>query len=119
MSKVDEAIVEIDKAMADMAPIHEGLRDYYLLDIHPDTKIAVSAAIDLYDRRLALLAGSRSALTSLVSDGYPVLVIPPVVGQIYADLLENKSTIDAALAKFTPIDEAATLAIVPGIPAEQ
>ena len=116
MSKVDEAIVEIDKAIVDMAPIHEGLRDYYLLDIHPDTKISVSAAIDLYDRRLALLTASRNALLSLVSDVYPVLVIPPVVGEVYADLLENKATIEAALAKFAPIDEAATIVIVPGVP---
>jgi len=119
MSKVDEAIAEIDTALADMAPIHEGLRDYYLLDIHPDTKISVSAAIDLYDRRLSLLTTSRTALTNLVSDGYPVLVIPPVVAEVYADLQQNKATIDAALAKFAPIDEAATLAIVPGVPVNQ
>lgn len=116
MSKVDEAIVEIDAALAAMAPIHEGLRDYYVLDIHPDTKVNVSSAIDLYDKRKAKLDSARATLTALVDDGYPTLDIPPVVADVYADLLENKATIDAALAQFKAIDEATTLTIVPGTP---
>jgi len=84
-----------------MAPAHEGLNDYSALDIKPETKAQVDAAIALYDTRKTKLEAAREGLVSLVGNGYPVLEIPDVSASVLADLQENAATIEAALAKFS------------------
>ena len=100
MSKVDEAIVEIDAELARIAPIHEGLRDYALLDLKPDTKKFVDAEIARYDRRVGFLGNSRQWLLGLKNDGHPGLAPAEVPKEVYADLEENQKTIDAAFGQF-------------------
>ncbi len=115
MSKVDEAIVEIDAALVAMAPAHEGLNDYNALDIKPETKAQVEAAIVQYDRRKLLLETAKAHLEALTGDGYPVLDIPDVNASVLADLQENAATIAAALAEFTS-NAAASLGLTPNPP---
>jgi hypothetical protein len=120
MSKVDEALAEVDAALVAMAPAHEGLRDYATLDIHEDTKAQVQIGIGIYDQRFSLLNEAKRVLENLLADTYPALVIPPVDAAVLLDLQENKATIDAALSKFTPLSpEAVTVGIVPGVPEPQ
>lgn len=111
MSKVDEAIIEIDAALAEMAPAHEGLRDYSRLNVSAETKAAVDSAITQYDRRRDLLVGAKTTLERLVGDGYPTLDIPDVSVTVKADLDEQKRTIDAALAQFSAVPPAVDLGL--------
>jgi hypothetical protein len=98
-----------------MAPAHEGLRDYAMLDITAETKAQVDAAVAIYDRRLSLLTTANERLESLLADGYPTLEIPPVDASVFADLTSNQATITAALAQFA-VNEAVSVTIVPGVP---
>lgn len=100
MSKVDDAVVEIDAALADMAPKLEGLEDYRRLNLKDATQAQVQAAIDQYSRRKALLEQSRATLAALQGDGYPDLTIPDVSISVLEDLQENADTIEAALKQF-------------------
>ncbi len=102
---IDAMIAEMQQALTDMAPAHEGLRDYAALNLHkPDTQEAVNAAVLEYDRRRDLLNTSISTLqlvkAQLQADGYPVLEIPDVEAAVLADLKANKETIEAAYARF-------------------
>ena len=101
MSKVEEAIVEIDLALLAMASVHEGLRDYSRLNLGPEALVVVQAELDRYDARFTLLGTTKTALEALVADGYPALVIPAVTETVLNDLRANASTIEAALTQFT------------------
>lgn len=117
MSKVNEALAEIDAAILAMAPAHEGLRDYAMLNIAAETRVQVLAGITIYDRRLGLLLAAKERLELLLADGYPTLEIPPVEDEVMLDLKANSATIDAALGRFwAKPPEAVTLTIVPGDP---
>lgn len=114
---VDVARQEIANKLGEYAPQHEGLRDFARLNIHPDTKLQVDALIAQYDRRTALLEAAEVALKALVDDGHPELAVRDVREVVYADLAENKTTIDAALLRFAPKAEASSLSFTEG-PAE-
>jgi len=102
MSKVDEAIVEINQTLAAIAPELEGLQDFLSIDdLEPDTKTMISSAIDQYTRRQRALESANVALTNLVGDGHPVLTIAPVTLSVKADLDANMASLEAALAKIT------------------
>lgn len=118
MTKVEEALAEIQAELARITPIHEGLRDYYSLNVKPETKTVVNQAISLYDQRKLRLEQAQSALQALLANGYPVLDIPPVEQVVFADLAAQKASIDAAMEKFS-VNEATTVAIVPGTPTEK
>lgn len=118
MTKVEEALAEIVAELARIAPIHEGLQDFALLDIKPETKAAVQAAISQYNTRVSRLNDAKTGLQNLLADGYPTLEIPPVEAAVLADLSENQATIAAALAQFTA-NEAVTLSILPGQPTDK
>lgn len=117
-SAVETAIQEIDAALAAMAPIHEGLRDYSKLNIQTDTLAAVNGAISQYDHRKSLLEQAKARCEALVADGYPVLDIADVTESVKKDLEAQAASITAALAEFD-LDEAATLVIVPGSPSDK
>lgn len=116
MTDVDAALLEITGALATLEPQLEGLRDYQRLNLHDDTRAIIESAIVDYARRETLLFGSRNALDQLRDDGYPSLEVREVAQAVYADLAENKATVDAALAQFAPLT-AATLRTTAG-PAE-
>jgi len=110
MSKAQEAIAEIDASLAEMAPRHEGLRDYAALNLHEATKALVEEEIRRYDTRTEKLHAARAAILDLVENGHPALDVREVDQAIYADLRENAATIEAALARFSP-NTAATLGL--------
>jgi len=97
---VEQALQEIVTKMAIVAPQHEGLRDYSRLNISPETRTEVTAAITVYDRRVTVMLAAKNALTALLADGYPDLDIREVSAAVLADLKENAATIEAALAQF-------------------
>lgn len=117
MTKVEEALAEVNAELARIAPIHEGLRDYALL-VSSATKAAVEAAIALYDSRKSYLEQAKTGLEQLLTNGYPVLDIPPVEKAVFDDLAAQKATIDAAIAKFS-VNEATSVAITAGTPEEK
>jgi hypothetical protein len=115
MSAVDDAITEIDGQLAILGPEYEGLKDYARLNIHPDTMVAVQAALAVYDRRVGLLATNRDLLVRLRADGHPTLTVQAVTAAVLADLQDNQATITAALAQFTS-EPAASLGLTAGAP---
>lgn len=118
MTAVDQALAEINAELTRIEPIHEGLRDYMSLDIKPDTKAQVNAAVGVYDQRVSYLTTAKDRLALLLADGYPTLALPPVEKAVFDDLTENQATIAAALAQFE-MNEAITLTVVPGVPSEK
>lgn len=118
MTKVEEAITEIRAALAEMEPIHEGLRDFARLNIHEDTRADVDAAIRQYDTRKAFLEAALLHAENLVIDCYPALDIPDVTLSVLADLEENKRTIDAAIAEFHS-NAAGNLGLSAGFPEQK
>lgn len=102
MSAVDTAIVEIQAALASLAPRHEGLRDFARLNLQAQTSADVQAAIAVYDRRVSLLNQSLATLQQLVADGHPTLEVREVDAAVLKDLQESAATIEAALGQFRP-----------------
>lgn len=115
MSAVDTAITELQIGLTDLAPTHEGLRDFSRLNLRPETQADVQASIQVYDRRTGLMNAALDALTRLVADGYPALAISEVGPAVLADLEANKATIDAALGQFTATVPH-TLGLTAGVP---
>jgi hypothetical protein len=97
---VEQAIAEIDERLATFAPQHEGLRDYFQLNLQEATKREISTAIDTYDRRVDRLTRARQALVDLMADGHPDLAVREISTTAFKDLQDNARTIEAALARF-------------------
>jgi hypothetical protein len=115
MSKVDEALVEIDAALADIALPLEGLEDYLALDLGPEAKAIVQQVHDQYAQRQAFLVAAKTWLETLVADGYPALPVYDVSLTVMADLEAQQASIAAALAKFR-VQAASELGLVSGVP---
>lgn len=113
---VDAAIVEIDLALAAYAPIFEGLKDYARLDIQQHTREEVDQATQTYDSRINALKKARAGLVALVENGHPDLGIREVDASVTSDLQENAATIEAARARFSSVNTAASLAFTAGPP---
>ena len=93
--------MEIQTELDEMAPIHEGLRDFDRLNVLDDTRGQVREHIFAYDRRTGLLQNALAHLQALQADGHPDLPVRPVTPSVIADLEEQRRTIEAALAEFT------------------
>lgn len=106
---------EVAAAVAALAPILEGLRDYARLNLGADTAAIVAQEIHDYERRLALLQTTLTALNALLGDDYPNLPVREVEQAVYDDLQTQADTIAAALAKFAP-NMATTLGLSAGEP---
>lgn len=101
MTKVEEAIEEIDQKLAVFTPEYEGFLDWARLNVKPDTLAALQAAQVVWFRRLELLHQARTANTALMADGHPDLSGISVSAMVFADLKENEMTIEAALKRFS------------------
>lgn len=112
---VEAARDEIRETLARIEPEHEGLYDFARLNITPETKAVVDAAIADYDRRVAKLRSTLVEIEGLLADGYPALDVREVAGTVYNDLQAQNATIDAALAKFQPA-VAANMGLAAGTP---
>ncbi len=100
MTKVEEALDEINNRIAVFAPQHEGLRDYSLLNLAAPTRQEVQALIAVYDRRFGHLLRTKESLEQLMADGHPDLAVREVEFPILTELKENAATIEAALKMF-------------------
>ncbi len=119
MTKVEEALAEVNARIVEIAPAHEGLRDYMGLNIKADTKAEIQASVNTYDHMLALMQNFVAAATSLLEANYPDLEPRAISGAAVADLQEQLDTITAARSKFFPVPEAVTVGITPGTPQDQ
>jgi hypothetical protein len=99
---VDDALAEIEEALAHIDPLLEGLQDFARLNLRPETLAVVQGAIDLHVRRRDKLVASRDALQVLLDDGYPFLPVHEIGQGAYDDLAENHTSIEAAFAHFKP-----------------
>jgi hypothetical protein len=130
---LEKALAAVVLELRRITPIHEGLRDYNLVNIHEDTRVVVLHAIALYDERVALLEAARVALEALLGlvDLIPMnaearaavarlryqpVKLPPVTQAVYDDLADNQHTITAAFGEFDVMNEARTLEIEWGTP---
>lgn len=113
MTDVDRAVVEITGLLAAFAPQHEGLRDFKSLNLKDVTKIEIENSLALYDRRQGLLEAALAALEALVTDGHPDIPVREISAVAFADLQDNTSTIEAAMARFAS-NAATSIQLVPG-----
>ena len=129
---LEKALAAVTLELRRIAPIHEGLRDYALLDLHEDTKVEVTNAIALYDARVVLLEAAKAALLALLGlvDAIPMddlqatvarvryrpIKLPPVTQAVFDDLRDNQQTISAAFGEFDVAAEARTVSIEWGTP---
>lgn len=116
MSAAQDALAEVEASLAELAPIHEGLRDYAALNLQPPTKDIINAAVLRYDQRRDALLAAKAALDALINDGHPEIPVSAIPEAAYADLQINQSTITAALGKFAPDTSAPTLGLSAGTP---
>lgn len=113
MTAVDQAIAEINERLATFAPQHEGLRDFARLNLQEAAAAVVNESIANYDRRQALLEAALAALTSLVNDGHPDLPVREISPAAFADLRDNTTTVEAAMATFAS-NAATSMALAAG-----
>jgi hypothetical protein len=110
---------ELEAAKAVIEPQIEGLHDFARLNIKPETLTKVQEVTVSFERRLGVIVAGLEALANLEADKYPETPQQEVLKDIYSDLAENVSTIEAAFSKFVVKDEATTAEIVPGTPEKQ
>ncbi len=110
---------ELLAAKAVIEPQIEGLHDFARLNIKPETATTVQEVTVDYERRLSVINNALDALGKLEEDKYPETPKEEVLSDVYKDLSDNVSTIQAAFAKFAIKDEAVTAEITPGTPEEK
>ena len=114
--KLSDLKEELTNLQAQITPEIEGLNDFARLNLQSGTIAIIKASITDFGRRNNLMANAIKALDDLAKDGYPDNPAKQVIQAVYADLQENLKTLNAAFAKFAPVDEAVSATIVPGTP---
>jgi hypothetical protein len=99
-SKAEEAVAEVDAALAEIRPRLEGFYDYRRLDLAAPAAAAIGQVIAFYEQRHDLLTKARIHLLALVGDGHPALDVQEVDPAVYADLKANAASIELALSRF-------------------
>jgi hypothetical protein len=109
---VHEEIAEVQAALdtysKEFADEIEGLQDLLRLNISDEARANVQALLDKFDRRVQLLQDARmklgqsqAVLDVMISEGYPEWPEQSVTGMVLQDLVNQKDTITAAIARFT------------------
>lgn len=101
MSKVADAVKEIEAQLVELAPEHEGLRDFARLNLEAESAAAVAAQIIVYDRRVGLLTSTLAWLKALAEDGHPAIAAAEIPHSALLDLSRNAETLRAALDTFS------------------
>jgi hypothetical protein len=101
MTKVDEAIAELEASFEAAKPEAEGLADFSRLNLEADAMQEVQLAQQRYARRIQLLDTAHAALVALAADGHPDLPVREINAAALQSLRSNSETILAALAKFS------------------
>jgi len=107
---------ELLEAKRIITPQIEGLNDFSMLDLHPDTAAIVAQVLEDFQRRLTLINTSLDSLDALLHDNYPNVEVRTVLSDVYSDLKANVATIEAAFAKFEAIAQAQSVEIKAGTP---
>jgi hypothetical protein len=115
-TQVPAVIDELNAALAVLAPILEGDRDYESLNIKDSTKTDVTKVQTANQKRNDLLKAAVDALTALVSDGYPDRPVTIIPAADFADLQDQINTLQAAIKDFQPEGAPVSIEIVFGTP---
>jgi hypothetical protein len=96
----DDLLDELEDALGWIAPKLEGLEDFNRVNINDDTRLEVTAATQVYGRRVDALKTSIAALEALNADGYPEVETFEVSETILLDLIDQEASMAAALDQF-------------------
>jgi len=112
---------ELNNQMTIIAPQIRGLDDLARTSVSPDLAAKLTAQSDIIKRRRDLIQAELTGMdnvnslhASLVSDGYPDLPPASVIDSLLAELREELSDIQSAVAVFQT--EATSLKIALGTP---
>jgi len=106
---------ELIAARDTILPQIEGLEDFRSLDLKAATLTKVEQTLEDFANRRNLIADTLRAIEGLENDDFPNMPDVSVDQTVYADLKENRDTIEAAFNKFTS-EMAATLGVSVGTP---
>jgi hypothetical protein len=98
---VDQAVTEVQAALAVARPQLKGLEFFLRLDQNDQTRGALEQRRVDTDRRIGVLQAALQALENLNADGYPVVPVLEVPDTVLIDLTNDLSVEEAALALFT------------------
>ena len=117
---IEQALNDVRARMLEIAPAHEGLRDYLELNVQESTRAELQASLDEYDSMLTLMEKFETVADELLSAGYPNLEPRPVSVETLTDLQTQIDTITAARAQFREIEaETGTMNFSPPLEGEQ
>lgn len=106
MSKVAEAVIEIDAALVTFAPDIEGAEDFQRLNITGDAQQSINVLHDADIRRRGLLQAAKIACELLIADGHPTIIKQSVAPAILDSLEEQIRTLQSFLARLNKRAEA-------------
>lgn len=114
---VQSALDIINTELALRYPEREGLQDFLRLNISPETAAKAHEQLIIVSRRVTLLEAAKEALEALMADPfYPEIPDLGVNEAVFAELTDQRNTIQAALDTFTEITEAASMTFTIGTP---
>lgn len=114
---VDKAAAEVGAALAALAPIIEGDQDYKRLNLERPAAEAIVKSFADYNALNTQLNQAKDALSALQANpDYPVPRVRTVPRDAYDDLVNQRTTIEAALAQFEPVKPATELGLTAGEP---
>jgi len=112
---------ELNNQLNVIAPQIRGLDDLAKTSVSPDLAATITAESDILKRRRDLIQAELNGMdsvnalhASLVADGYPTLPPASVMDSLFAELQEELSDLQAAVAVFQA--EATSLKISLGTP---
>jgi hypothetical protein len=113
---IEPARDELAAALASSAPQIEGLEDFLRLNLLPEAQAEVSTAHMRVQQRRDLETAALVALNALLADGYPAPIIEEVPGFVIDNLVEQQTTLQAAIKHFTPLAPATSFDLTAGKP---
>lgn len=100
MSKVDDALTEVEAELAIFGPKFEGLMDDERVNILAPTRQEVIGVRARVERRISLLIHLQEASKALIADGHPQFEIEDADDSVLADLDNQIATMQAARTLF-------------------
>lgn len=100
MTKVEDAIAEIDHLLVVFAPPQRGLNEYARFALSNHALEEINKSIATYDRRMNLLRAAKAALSALLNDGHPLLPLHLINPDLFQELVNDASDLEAAKAIF-------------------
>lgn len=101
MTKVEEAIEEIEDALTRVRPELRGLRELRRLDLTAAAIVVVDAGIAQFAAREVSLERAEAMLKALLDNGYPEDIVIPTTGTVLGELTDDAEAIRRALEQIT------------------